>query len=169
MTWRLVRTRRRYENRATSRICSMLRTHSEKAKNCSRIESYKLRRFATSAGSGKSVSMSAMGPPMNIESCKRTLLRPTPLARWCASLALLSATASPALSFSQGTREQRLACTPDALRLCSEFIPDADAITSCLREKNAELSDACRNAIQPEMTQIPGVSDGTGARERTAR
>jgi hypothetical protein len=106
---------------------------------------------------------------MNIESYKWTLLRPMPLARWCVSLALLSATTSSALSFSQGTREQRLACTPDALRLCSAFIPNADEITNCLREKNAELSDACRNAIQPEMTQIPGVSDGNAARERTAR
>jgi hypothetical protein len=92
-----------------------------------------------------------------------------PLARWCVSLALLSATASPALSFSQGTREQRLACTPDALRLCSAFIPNADEITTCLRVRNTELSDACRKAIQPEMTQIPNVSDGSGDRGRTAR
>jgi hypothetical protein len=106
---------------------------------------------------------------MNIESYKRTLLRPMPFARLCVSLALLSATASPALSFSQGTREQRLACTPDALRLCSAFIPNADEITTCLREGNAELSDACRKAIQAEMTQMPGVSDGNEARERTAR
>jgi hypothetical protein len=105
---------------------------------------------------------------MNVESYKWTLLRPLPLARWCVSLALLSVTASPALS-SQGTREQRLACTPDALRLCSAFIPNADEITTCLRERNAELSDACRKAIQPEMTQIPGVSDGDRDRGRTAR
>jgi hypothetical protein len=104
---------------------------------------------------------------MNMESQNNRMLRPTSLARLCVSLALLSATASPALSVSQGTREQRLACTPDALRLCSAFIPNADEITACLREKNAELSDACRKAIQPEMTQIPG--DGDGERGRTAR
>jgi hypothetical protein len=40
-----------------------------------------------------------------------------------------------------------LACTPDVLRLCSAFIPNADEITICLREKNAELSDACRTAV----------------------
>jgi hypothetical protein len=101
---------------------------------------------------------------MNIESYKWTLLRPMALARLCVSLAVLSTMASPALSFSRGTREQRLACTPDALRLCSAFIPNADEITTCLREKNAELSDACRTAFEA-MNQLPGVSDGTGARK----
>jgi hypothetical protein len=72
-------------------------------------------------------------------------------------------------SFSQETLEQRAACTPDVLRLCSAFIPNADEITSCLREKNAELSDACRTAFGAAMTQLPGVSDGTEARKRTAR
>ena len=104
---------------------------------------------------------------MNMESQNNRMLRPMSLAQLCVSLALLSVTASPALSFSQGTQEQRLACTPDALRLCSTFIPNADEITTCLRERNAELSDACRKAIQPEMTQIPG--DGDGDRGRIAR
>jgi hypothetical protein len=92
-----------------------------------------------------------------------------PVAQLCASLALLSATASPTPSFSQGTAEQRLACTPDVLRLCSAFIPNADEITSCLREKDAELSDACGTAIEVAMKQLPSVSDGTGARKRVAR
>ncbi len=100
---------------------------------------------------------------------KWTLLRPMPLARACMSLALLCATAPPAPSFAQGTPEQRLACTPDVLRLCRAFIPNTDEITTCLRERNAELSDACRKAIQVDMTQIPGVSHDNGARERTAR
>jgi hypothetical protein len=55
-----------------------------------------------------------------------------------------------------------MACTPDALRLCSAFIPHADDITACLREKNAELSDACRTAFEA-MNQHLGVSVGTGA------
>ena len=103
---------------------------------------------------------------MNMESCKWTLPRRMPLARLCVSLALLSATASPALCFSQGTPEQQLACTPDVLRLCSAFIPNADRIAACLRERSSELSDACRSAIEPETKQLP---DNIGARERTAR
>ena len=92
------------------------------------------------------------------------LLRLTPLTQWRLSLALLSATVSPAPAFSQGTLEQRLACTPDVFRLCSAFIPNPDEITACLREKNAELSDACRTAFGTVMNQLPGVSDGTGTR-----
>jgi hypothetical protein len=100
---------------------------------------------------------------------KWMILWPTCSAPWCILLALLSATVSPAPSFSQGTLEQRIACTPDVLRLCSAFIPNVDEITTCLREKNAELSDACRTAFEAAMTQPPSVSDGTGARKRAAR
>jgi hypothetical protein len=57
----------------------------------------------------------------------------------------------------------------DVLRLCSAFIPNADEITNCLREKNAELSDACRMAFETPMNQLPGVSDSTGDRKRTGR
>jgi len=105
---------------------------------------------------------------MSMESRNNRTLRPMPLAQ-CVSLALLSATVWPAPSFSQGTPAQRMACTPDVLRLCSAFIPDADEITTCLREKNAELSDACRTAVVAGMTQLPGVADGTSARKRIER
>ena len=107
---------------------------------------------------------------MNIESGNKS--RPhrlTPLARWYVSLALLSATALPTRSFSQGTLEQRMACTPDALRLCSEFVPNADQVTACLRERITELNDACRTVFEAAMNPPPGVSDGTGARKRTGR
>ena len=104
------------------------------------------------------------GSVMNIESQNKwTLLRPMSLAQLCVSLALLSTTASPALSVSQGTPEQRMACTPDVLRLCSAFIPNADDITTCLIEKGAALSDACRAVFKPVMNQQPGVNDGAGA------
>jgi hypothetical protein len=106
---------------------------------------------------------------MSMESQNNWMLRPMPLAHRCVSLTLLSATASPAPSFSQGTPEQRMACTPDVLRLYSTFIPNADEITTCLREMNAELSDACNTAVEAEVKQLPGASDGVGARKRTAR
>ena len=110
------------------------------------------------------------GPLMSVKSEKKwMILRLTCSASWGILLALLSATLSPAPCFSQGTLEQRIACTPDVLRLCGAFIPNADEITSCLREKNAELSDACRTAFEAAMNQLPGVSDGTRARNRNAR
>jgi hypothetical protein len=43
----------------------------------------------------------------------------------------------------QGTPEQRKACTPDVYRLCAGEIPNARAITACLRRQKASLSPAC--------------------------
>ena len=106
---------------------------------------------------------------MNMDDQNNWMLRPIRLARWCVSLALLSATVLPVPCFSQGTLEQRLACTPDALRLCSAFIPNVDEITTCLRERNAELSDTCRTVFEAGMNQPPAVGDGTGVRNRAAR
>lgn len=100
---------------------------------------------------------------------KRILLRLTSSAQWRVSLVLLSATVLPAACFSQGTLEQRLACTPDVLRLCSAFIPNVDEITICLSERNAELSDACRTAFEAGMKQLPTEGDSTGVRNRAAR
>jgi hypothetical protein len=105
---------------------------------------------------------------MSVKSQKKWMMpRLTRSAPWCILLAPLSATVLPAPSFSRGTLEQRIACTPDVLRLCSEFIPNADEITTCLRGRNAELSDACRTASGAATTQLAGVSDGAGARKRT--
>jgi hypothetical protein len=107
---------------------------------------------------------------MNIEIWNKwMLLRLKSLTQWRVSLALLSATASPASAFSQGTLEQRSACTPDVLRLCSAFIPNADEITICLREKNAELSDACRTAFKAGMKQPPNAGDSTQSRKHTTK
>ena len=106
---------------------------------------------------------------MNVESRNKwMLLRLTPLTQWRVSLALLSATASPAASFSQGTPEQRMACTPDALRLCRCVHPQCDEITTCLSEKSAELSDACK-AIEVGMKQPPNAGDSTQSRKRATK
>lgn len=39
------------------------------------------------------------------------------------------------------------ACTPDAQRLCSEFIPDRDKVKTCMLRKRRQLSVACRTAM----------------------
>ena len=41
------------------------------------------------------------------------------------------------------TPEQQQACTPDAMRLCGEFVPNVDAITACMIQKKAQLSPQC--------------------------
>ena len=41
-------------------------------------------------------------------------------------------------------------CTPDVMRLCSEFVPDADRIVKCLKAKRRQLSPSCSSALQPQ-------------------
>ena len=41
-------------------------------------------------------------------------------------------------------------CTGDVMRLCNEFIPDADRITACLKAKRKQLSPSCSSALQPQ-------------------
>lgn len=57
------------------------------------------------------------------------------------------ACAEPALA--QGTDQEREACTPDAMRLCGQFIPDAGRIESCLRNAGPRLSPACYAVFYP--------------------
>lgn len=61
------------------------------------------------------------------------------LAVWCSG------------AFAQGERgtpEQRAACTPDALLLCASYIPDPARVESCLRQRKADLSEACRAVFE---------------------
>ncbi|MGX4801814.1 hypothetical protein [Bradyrhizobium guangdongense] len=44
----------------------------------------------------------------------------------------------------RGTAEQRAACTPDAFRLCSAYIPDPAGVEVCLRQRKSDLSEACK-------------------------
>ena len=41
-------------------------------------------------------------------------------------------------------------CTPDVMRLCSEFVPDADRIVVCLKIKRRQLSAECLDALSPK-------------------
>ena len=59
------------------------------------------------------------------------------------SLPLLAA--GPALA--QGTAQQRIACGPDAYRLCASEFPSIPAITACMRRERANVSPACRDAM----------------------
>jgi len=42
------------------------------------------------------------------------------------------------------TQEEQQACSPDAMRLCGEFVPNVDAITACMIQKKAQLSPQCK-------------------------
>lgn len=52
-------------------------------------------------------------------------------------------------AFAQGTEQEREACTPDAMRLCGQFIPDADRIETCLRNSGSRLSPPCYAVFNP--------------------
>jgi hypothetical protein len=47
-------------------------------------------------------------------------------------------------------------CTPDVMRLCSEFVPDADRIVQCLKVKRRQLSPSCSSALQPQGSKSAG-------------
>ena len=52
-------------------------------------------------------------------------------------------------------------CTPDVMRLCSEYIPDANRIVGCLKAKRRQLSTSCRSALTS--------GGGSKAKQRRAR
>ncbi len=60
---------------------------------------------------------------------------------------------TPPTSPSNGARTKneaarRHACVDDALRFCSDFIPNVDLITSCMKKNRWRLSEKCRSAIR---------------------
>ncbi|GLR87857.1 hypothetical protein [Bradyrhizobium iriomotense] len=59
-----------------------------------------------------------------------------------ASAIALAVIVQPATSHAY-TPEQQQACTPDAMRLCGEFVPNVDAITACMIQKKSQLSPQC--------------------------
>jgi hypothetical protein len=65
-----------------------------------------------------------------------------PLAAAALGLAL-AVLVQPRAGFAY-TPEQQQACTPDAMRLCGEFVPNVDAITACMIQKKSQLSPQCR-------------------------
>jgi hypothetical protein len=42
------------------------------------------------------------------------------------------------------------ACTPDAMRLCQQFIPDRAKITRCMMSKRSQISAPCIAAMRAE-------------------
>ena len=48
------------------------------------------------------------------------------------------------------SQSARQACTPDAMRLCSDYIPDVPKITACMKAKQSQLSEPCRAAMEAE-------------------
>jgi hypothetical protein len=64
----------------------------------------------------------------------------------------------------QGTTpvDVQQACTPDAMRLCNDTIPDVAKTTACMKAKRAQVSKECRVA----MAGGGGGGGGGGGRVR---
>ena len=81
------------------------------------------------------------------------------------TIAALLATGSSALAQeNRGTEEQRVACTPDVLRLCSWEIPNVDRIVACLRRERSKLSTGCRQVLKIEATSRAALNNGAESR-----
>lgn len=59
------------------------------------------------------------------------------------SALVLVATVAASLPAVAYTQEDVNACTPDALRLCQNAIPDASRVALCLVQNRRQLSPAC--------------------------
>ena len=75
---------------------------------------------------------------------------PTKAAAFLALGLMLLATPTPGSA--QSSNAEQL-CTPDAMRLCSEFVPDVGRITACMQRKRRQLSPACAAVFKPQRKQ----------------
>lgn len=57
------------------------------------------------------------------------------------------------------TGADRAACTPDVMRLCAAQIPNAGAITLCLRDKRVSLSNACRTVVDRSDRSVRDIAN----------
>lgn len=74
--------------------------------------------------------------------------------------ALTALLVTPTLAADRGSAEDQLACTPDVYRLCSQFIPDEDAIVSCLKSNKPTLSAGCQRVFsRPQPAPQPDNDD----------
>jgi hypothetical protein len=76
---------------------------------------------------------------------------------------LVAANGTPVTAQSVDAQER---CTGDVMRLCSEFVPDADSIVICLKAKRLRLTSSCLQALSPP-PQEPSPTDTLQKPRRT--
>jgi hypothetical protein len=74
---------------------------------------------------------------------------PMQIVRFVCCLALLFGVVSYRIdaASAQGSPDAQQACTPDAMRLCADVIPDVAKVTKCMSAKYSQLSAPCRQAM----------------------
>jgi hypothetical protein len=76
-----------------------------------------------------------------------TRIHPATFAAYAAILAVaaMSSVSTADAKFSMAAA--RAACTGDAMRLCSQYIPSRSRIASCLRHNAGSLSPGCHSVL----------------------
>ena len=70
-------------------------------------------------------------------------------------------------AMAQGSQQEQQACTPDAIRLCGDAIPDVPKVTACMKAKYSQLSEPCRVAMRGGAAPATGTGSRHVAREAT--
>ena len=107
--------------------------------------------FGKNAFAYRKIGTGAAGAPAKTEGYAAMIAKSLSSLRSrhvAAALALGLTLLSSGAAFALGTPEQRRACTPDVYRLCAGEIPNVRAITVCLQRHKANLSEACRSAME---------------------
>jgi len=47
-----------------------------------------------------------------------------------------------------GTKQEKKACQPDAVKFCSDAIPDTFKVLDCLKEHREKLHKACQQVLE---------------------
>ena len=85
------------------------------------------------------------------------------------AVGLLSFVAGNARPAAAQSADAEARCTGDVMRLCSEFVPDADAIVVCLKAKRLQLEPSCLNALSPAPPQSLALPVSPKTKVRKAR
>lgn len=56
--------------------------------------------------------------------------------------------AMSSLAVQAATKQEQAACRSDAMKFCSENVGKPQAMSSCLRDHKADLSEACRKVVE---------------------
>jgi hypothetical protein len=80
----------------------------------------------------------------------RTRFHPATIGAYATILALVavsSMSTAEARHHHFSMAEARAACTGDAMRLCSQYIPSRARIAACLRHNSGSLSPGCHHVL----------------------
>ena len=85
------------------------------------------------------------------------------------ALAISLFTANIPTPASAYTPEQQQACTPDAMRLCGEYVPDVERITACMIARKSQLSPECRQFFRPDPEEMTAPADSKPVRTKAKK